>query len=281
MIVGDPESERQEPGRRHAARRQSREQFPQARAHLQSRRRAERRAPHHHRRHLRLHPVRSRPGGRRPRQSAAAEDHRRNRRAVPADPRGIAVQFRYAFVVDREGLKVLDVTNLAQPKPVPGAAGSAAKTPAISTSPAPTPTSPPASRAWPSSTSNAPSSLTLDQMFNAGGTLNDAQRREARHGQLQPVRLRRRRQERPARRAAHLAGRQPGLQRLQSATDAEADRHIPHSRPGAGHLQRASIAIAPSMRAATSSRSSDAAARVPSTVRRWNACISKMAGYLP
>jgi hypothetical protein len=32
------------------------------------------------------------------------------------DPRGIAVQFRYAFVVDRAGLKVLDVTDLAQPK---------------------------------------------------------------------------------------------------------------------------------------------------------------------
>ena len=38
-----------------------------------------------------------------------------------SDPRGVAVQFRYAFVVDRDGLKVLDVTHLAQPKPVPGA----------------------------------------------------------------------------------------------------------------------------------------------------------------
>ncbi len=37
------------------------------------------------------------------------------------DPRGIAVQFRYAFVVDREGVKVLDVTDLAEPKPVAGA----------------------------------------------------------------------------------------------------------------------------------------------------------------
>ena len=37
------------------------------------------------------------------------------------DPRGIAVQFRYAFVVDRDGLKVLDVTDLAQPKPIAGA----------------------------------------------------------------------------------------------------------------------------------------------------------------
>ena len=34
------------------------------------------------------------------------------------DPRGIAVQFRYAFVVDRLGLKVLDVTDLASPKPI-------------------------------------------------------------------------------------------------------------------------------------------------------------------
>ena len=33
------------------------------------------------------------------------------------DPRGIAIQFRYAFVVDRFGLKVLDVTDLAHPKP--------------------------------------------------------------------------------------------------------------------------------------------------------------------
>ncbi len=36
-------------------------------------------------------------------------------------PRGIAVQFRYAFVVDRMGLKVLDATDLAHPKPVPNA----------------------------------------------------------------------------------------------------------------------------------------------------------------
>jgi hypothetical protein len=37
------------------------------------------------------------------------------------DPRGVAVQFRYAFVVDRDGLKVLDVTDLSQPKPVANA----------------------------------------------------------------------------------------------------------------------------------------------------------------
>jgi hypothetical protein len=37
------------------------------------------------------------------------------------DPRGIAVQFRYAFVVDRDGMKVFDVTDLAQPKLVSNA----------------------------------------------------------------------------------------------------------------------------------------------------------------
>ena len=37
------------------------------------------------------------------------------------DPRAIGVQFRYAFVVDRDGMKVLDVTDLAQPKPVSSA----------------------------------------------------------------------------------------------------------------------------------------------------------------
>jgi hypothetical protein len=34
------------------------------------------------------------------------------------EPRALAVQFRYAFVVDREGLKVLDVTERGQPKAV-------------------------------------------------------------------------------------------------------------------------------------------------------------------
>ncbi len=37
------------------------------------------------------------------------------------EPQGIAVQFRYAFVVDRQGLKVLDVTHLDQPRVVRGA----------------------------------------------------------------------------------------------------------------------------------------------------------------
>jgi hypothetical protein len=37
------------------------------------------------------------------------------------DPRGVQIQFRYAFVADRDGLKVLDVTSLGQPRIVRGA----------------------------------------------------------------------------------------------------------------------------------------------------------------
>ena len=34
------------------------------------------------------------------------------------DPRAIAIQFRYAFLVDRDGLQVLDVSDLAQPRAI-------------------------------------------------------------------------------------------------------------------------------------------------------------------
>jgi hypothetical protein len=37
------------------------------------------------------------------------------------EPQGVAVQFRYAFVADHQGLKVLDVTDLAHPHAVSGA----------------------------------------------------------------------------------------------------------------------------------------------------------------
>ena len=37
------------------------------------------------------------------------------------DPRGVQIQFRYGFVVDKDGLKVLDVTALDKPRVVKGA----------------------------------------------------------------------------------------------------------------------------------------------------------------
>ena len=61
-------------------------------------------------------------------------------------PRAVQAQFRYAFVCDAEGIKVLDVTDLAHPQPVVDAA--AGTTPGASTWRGPMPTSRPASRAW-------------------------------------------------------------------------------------------------------------------------------------
>jgi hypothetical protein len=37
------------------------------------------------------------------------------------EPQGVAIQFRYAFVVDKQGLKVLDATSLAHPRVVASA----------------------------------------------------------------------------------------------------------------------------------------------------------------
>ena len=61
-------------------------------------------------------------------------------------PRAVQVQFRYAYVCDEEGVKVLDVTDLA--KPVPVSADAAAGRPQHLPGPRPTPTSRPARTAW-------------------------------------------------------------------------------------------------------------------------------------
>ncbi|MFY9562067.1 MAG: hypothetical protein WAQ52_17680 [Terriglobales bacterium] len=89
------------------------------------------------------------------------------------DPRGIAVQFRYAFVVDRDGLKVLDVTHLARPKPVPGAVVTledarnlyVARTYAYVAG---------GKQGMAIVDVERPEQPRLDQMFNAGGEIGDA-----------------------------------------------------------------------------------------------------------
>ena len=97
--------------------------------------------------HLCLHLLRRRPGGRRARRPEAPDGRRRSSASRSCSkPRAVQVQFRYGFVCDEEGIKVLDVTDLAQPRPVGDAAAGA--TPTTSTWPAPTPTSRPASRGW-------------------------------------------------------------------------------------------------------------------------------------
>jgi hypothetical protein len=89
------------------------------------------------------------------------------------DPKGVAVQFRYAFVADRDGLKVLDVTHLSQPKPVPGAVVAledarnlyVARTYAYVAS---------GKQGVAIVNVEHPEKPRLDQMFNAGGEINDA-----------------------------------------------------------------------------------------------------------
>ncbi len=86
--------------------------------------------------------------------------------------RGIAVQFRYAFVVDRAGMKVLDITNLARPVLVPNALIPLADARNIYVA---------RTYAYISAGKQgmaivnveAPERPQLDQMFDAGGKLND------------------------------------------------------------------------------------------------------------
>lgn len=88
------------------------------------------------------------------------------------EPRGIAVQFRYAFVVDRDGLKTMDVTDLAQPKPVANAVVPledarnvyVARTYAYVSS---------GKQGLAIVDVEKPDAPKLDQLFNAGGQLND------------------------------------------------------------------------------------------------------------
>ena len=88
-------------------------------------------------------------------------------------PRGLAIQFRYAFVVDAQGLKVLDVTNLSQPKPVPGALVPLADARNLYVA---------RTYAYVAAGKQGmaivdvehPEQPRLDEIFNAGGSLNDA-----------------------------------------------------------------------------------------------------------
>jgi len=87
------------------------------------------------------------------------------------EARGIAVQFRYAFVVDREGLKVFDLTHLDMPKRV-GATLPVADARNVYVA---------RTYAYVAAGANGvaivdvekPEQPKLDQMFNAGGTMND------------------------------------------------------------------------------------------------------------
>jgi len=150
-------------------------------------------------------------------------------------PRAFQGQFRYGYVCDEEGIKVLDVTNPAMPRPL----GALPLEDAHSIYLART-------YAYVAAGKNGlvildierPDAPRVDQVFNAGGVHQRPPRREAGDHLRQRVRLSRRRQEWDEDRPAHLAG-DPGQRRIQPSSDAPAHRHLqdPQGRRGAGDLQ--------------------------------------------
>ena len=89
------------------------------------------------------------------------------------NPRAVAIQFRYAFVVDAEGMKVIDVTMPERPRPVPAATISIASANDIYVA-----RSYAYIAAGPSGLMivdvERPERPSIDQTFNAGGAINDA-----------------------------------------------------------------------------------------------------------
>ena len=112
VVVGDPNPKSKTPGVSTLLDGDPRNNFLKRAAGVQSGRHSQRRAADHDCRNVRIHAVRSRAGGGGSGQSACSRAWWREIGAPELnDPQGIAIQFRYAFVVDRDGLKVLDVTD--------------------------------------------------------------------------------------------------------------------------------------------------------------------------
>ena len=174
-------------------------------------------------------------------------------------PTGVAVQFRYAFVTDAEGLHTVDITDPAKPRlaatlPIADARNVyVARTYAYVAG---------GKEGVVIVDVERPEKPFIDQVFDAT-TSHDVNDVKVGLDERQHLRLRRRRRRRPQDPAAHVARMDAGLRRLQPAPVAAAHRQAPHPRPGAGRSRKASTATAPSTKAATRSRSSTASARAP------------------
>ena len=94
---------------------ESAQQLPRARAHLERGRRARRRAAHHARRPLRLRRRRRR-HGRSSTSTTRCKPKLAARRAAARARAPSALQFRYLFVTDGDGLQVVDVTDPDKPR---------------------------------------------------------------------------------------------------------------------------------------------------------------------
>ena len=278
IVVGNPDLKGKNPGVGTLLDGNPQNNFMKPRGHVQSRRNPERRAPHHDCGNVRVHlcdrglVVVDLDNPLAPRVTAeiGAPDL--------ADPQGVAVQFRYAFVVDREGLKVLDVTDLAHPRIVPGAVVTLDDARNVNVS---------RTYAYVAGGKQGlalvnveqPEHPRLDQMFTADGKIERCERREDRHGRCQRLRLSRRRPQRPAHPAGDFAR---GFAESYGFSPRPTPKLIATYRTGGPALaiSRASTATAPWMKAATSSPCSDAAARARSTAPKPRGYISAMANSI-
>ena len=195
-----------------------------------------------------------------------AVDRRRGRRADIDKPTAIAMQFRYAFVTDADGLKVSTSPCPTQPRARAAGDGADRRTRATSTWPAPTPTSRPATAAWSIVDIETPEQPADRSDLQRRRRDQRRQRREGRHDQRERVRLRRRRQERPARAAADLRQRHAGrfgfsprpppklIATYQDARPGAGDLEGPRSRPRRGRERQPDGGVRPARRAPVQSR---------------------------
>ena len=156
-------------------------------------------------------------------------------------PTAVQVQFRFAYVCDSEGIKVLDVTRLDQPKFVSALPLDDARNIYLART-----------YAYVAAGRHGlvildilnPPRPIIDQVYSAERLHQRPQRREAGDHQRQRVRLPGRRLQRHARGAVDFAG-DARLDRFQSSARAPADRHLPHVRRAGWPSRRASTAIVP------------------------------------
>ena len=151
-------------------------------------------------------------------------------------PRAVQAQFRYAFVCDAQGIKVLDITDLARPRPVARLDLAEANAIYLAHTYAYVAAGP---RGLVILDIENPERPRVDQVYQRRWLHQRSPRRQTRHHVRQRIRLPGRWPQRPAHRAVDVA-RNAGELRFQPAADAEPDRHLPvaRARKRFGHFQR-------------------------------------------
>ena len=181
-------------------------------------------------------------------------------------PKAVAVQFHYAFVVDADGMKVLDIRELQQKATVRVVEGAdvplkhahdiyLARTYAYIAN---------GEDGLAIIDIEKPEQPKLDQIIQRRGYDERRPFGKGRDDQRQPLRLCRRRQKRAQSTAADRPRNDAGIRRFQPEAATEADRDVQDKRRGGRPFQKGSTATGPPTKAATRSPFSAAAAPVRS-----------------